>query len=134
MRALEPALSDRAVCGVHYPIVQTVVNPLSLTEAIVDAFRARGGRVLREEARGFELGPHGVAQVVTDAGRHACDLVVLAAGAWSRQLVALLGEAVTLIAERGYHVMIEKRHTFLPSRLPPGIATCRSARSPLAFA
>jgi D-amino-acid dehydrogenase len=107
LRALEPALSDRAVCGVHYPIVQTVVNPLSLTEAIVDAFRARGGRVLREEVRGFELGPHGVAQAVTDAGRHACDLVVLAAGAWSRQLGALLGEAVTLIAERGYHVMIE---------------------------
>jgi D-amino-acid dehydrogenase len=107
LRALEPAVSDRAVCGVHYPIVQTVANPLTLTEAIIDAFRARGGRVLRETVRGFELGPHGVARVTTDAGRHECDLVVLAAGAWSRHLAALLGEAVSVTAERGYHIMIE---------------------------
>jgi D-amino-acid dehydrogenase len=107
LRALEPAISDRAVCGVHYPIVQTVTNPLLLTEAIVDAVRARGGRVLRETVRGFEFGPAGVSQIVTDMARHDCDLVVLAAGAWSRQLAGLLGETVSVIAERGYHVMIE---------------------------
>ncbi len=107
LRELEPSLSDRAVCGVHYPIVQTVINPLALTEAVVDALRARGGRVLREEVRGFERGPQGVTHVVTDAGRHASDLVVVSAGAWSRNLVALLGEAVTLIAERGYHIMMD---------------------------
>jgi len=107
LRELEPALSDRAVCGVHYPIVQTVINPLALTEAIVDAVRARGGRVLRETVRGFETGATGVTQVVTDAGRHASDLVVIAAGAWSKALVALLGEAVSLVAERGYHIMMD---------------------------
>jgi D-amino-acid dehydrogenase len=106
LRDLEPALSNRVVCGVHYPIVQTVINPLALTEAVVDAVRARGGRVLGETVRGFELGSAGVKQIVTDAGRHDCDLVVVAAGAWSRALVALLGEAVMLVAERGYHIMI----------------------------
>jgi D-amino-acid dehydrogenase len=107
LRDLEPALSDRAVCGVHYPIVQTVTNPLALTEAVVAALRARGGRVLREQVRGFEHGASGVTHVVTDAGRHACDLVVVSAGAWSGRLVALLGDAVTLIAERGYHIMMD---------------------------
>jgi D-amino-acid dehydrogenase len=107
LRTLEPALSDRVVCGVHYPIVQTVTNPLSLTEAIVDAVRTRGGRVLREAVVGFEFGPSGVAQIVTDAGRHACDLVVLSAGAWSGRLAGLLGDKVSVTAERGYHVMIE---------------------------
>ena len=107
LRMLEPAVSERAVCGVHFPIVQTVTDPLTLTEAIIDAFRTRGGRVLRETVRGFETGPHGVAQVITDVAQHACDQVVLAAGAWSAKLVALLGEAVAVTAERGYHVMIE---------------------------
>jgi D-amino-acid dehydrogenase len=106
LRELEPALSDRVACGVHYPIVQTTTDPLALTQAILDAFRARGGRVLRERVRAFERGGGGVERIVTDAGRHACDLVVLAAGAWSRGLARKLGESVPVIAERGYHVMI----------------------------
>jgi D-amino-acid dehydrogenase len=106
LRELEPALSERAAGGVYYPIVQTVTYPLALTEAVLDAFRAGGGRVLREEVRGLETGPQGVARVVTDAGAHPSDLVVVAAGAWSRFLVAMLGESVSLIAERGYHIMM----------------------------
>ena len=107
LRELEPALSDSVVGGAYFPIVQTVVNPLNLTEAIVDAFRSRGGKLLTETVRSFETGPGGVTQIVTDAGRHDCDLVVVSAGAWSRDLVALLGEAVNLIPERGYHIMID---------------------------
>ena len=107
LREMEPALSDRIVAGAFFPAVQTVVNPLLLTEAIVDAIRARGGKVLRETVRGFETGPAGVARVVTDAATHATDLVVITAGAWSRDLLALLGDTVSLTAERGYHIMIE---------------------------
>ena len=47
-RELEPALADRIVAGVHYPAVQTVTEPLALTEAVLAAFRDRGGRVVRE--------------------------------------------------------------------------------------
>ena len=106
LRELEPAISDRVTCGVHYPVVRTVTDPLALTQAIVDALRARGGRVLRETVRGFERAQSHVRQIMTDAARHDCDLVVIAAGAWSRRLVAQLGEPVSLIAERGYHIMI----------------------------
>jgi D-amino-acid dehydrogenase len=106
-RDLEPALSDRVVAGVHYPVVQTVTNPLALTEAIIDAVVARGGRVLRETVRGFVVGDAGVTHVVTDVGRHDCDLVVMATGAWSRDLAARLGEKPMVTAERGYHIMIE---------------------------
>jgi D-amino-acid dehydrogenase len=106
LRELEPAISDRAVRGVYYPVVQTVTNPLDLTQAILSAFVAQGGRVLREEVRALETGPAGVEQVVTAAARHPSDLVVLAAGAWTAQLARMLGETIPVIAERGYHVMI----------------------------
>jgi D-amino-acid dehydrogenase len=106
LRELEPAISDKAVRGVYYPVVQTVTYPLDLTQAILDAFLALGGRLLREAVRGLETGPNGVEHVVTDAGRHPTDLVVLAAGAWSAELARMLGEAIPVIAERGYHIMI----------------------------
>ena len=106
LRDLEPAISDRAVCGVHFPIVQTVTNPLDLTEAILGAFRARGGRVLCKSVRGFETGPAGISRIVTDAARHECDLAVLAAGAWSGRLARMLGDRVSIVPERGYHIMI----------------------------
>ena len=46
--------------------------------------------------------------VVTTAGDQECDLIVLAAGAWSRNLAAKLGARVLLEAERGYHIMLPK--------------------------
>jgi D-amino-acid dehydrogenase len=108
LRELEPAISDRAVGGVYYPVVQTVTNPLDLTQAILGAFVAQGGQVHREEVRGLETGPAGVHHVVTNAGRHPSDLVVLAAGAWTGRLARMLGETIPVIAERGYHVMISE--------------------------
>lgn len=113
MRELEPALSDKAQRGVFLPNVRTTTNPLRLTEAIIEAFRRRGGKLAKETVLGFETGPEGVRAVVTDNTRHACDLVVVAAGAWSRNLVRELGDAIPLEAERGYHIMIEG-----PANLP----------------
>ena len=106
LRELEPALSERVTCGVHYPAVQTVTNPIDLTHAVLDAFLAQGGRLLCETVRGFETGPGGITAVVTDTARHPASLAVLAAGAWSAALAARLGERIAITAERGYHVMI----------------------------
>ena len=107
LRELEPALSERAVCGVYYPIVQTVTNPLDLTLAVVAAFQADGGTVLHDRVHHFETGATGVAALLCDGGRRETDLVVLAAGAWSADLARLLGDKVSLVPERGYHIMID---------------------------
>jgi D-amino-acid dehydrogenase len=44
--------------------------------------------------------------VRTEAGTHAVDAVVVAAGAWSAELARQLGHRVPLDTERGYHVML----------------------------
>ena len=106
LRDLEPALSDRVTHGVYYPVVRTVTNPLALTQAVLAAFTAQGGQVLRDEVRALETGPDGVTHVVTAAGRHPTDLVVVAAGAWTAGLARMLGDAIPIIAERGYHIMM----------------------------
>ncbi len=98
----------KATHGIFLLNVRTVTNPLRLTQAILAAFVQAGGRIGREEVRAFERDGDKASAVVTDQGRHACDLAVISAGAWSRRLVRMLGDAVPLEAERGYHIMIDE--------------------------
>lgn len=107
MRDMEPALSDKVRHGLFLPNVRTTTHPLRLTEAILAAFRAGGGRLVREAVVGFEREGSIVTAVTTDRGRHPCDLAVISAGAWSRELVKLLGDRTPLESERGYHIMID---------------------------
>ena len=109
LRELEPALSERAVRGVYFPSVRTVTEPITLTRAILEAFLAAGGTVRRTAVLGFERSAQGtVERVVTDQGALPCGVVVLAAGAWSARLARELGDKVSVMAERGYHVMLPK--------------------------
>ena len=117
MREVEPALGPRVKYGIHLKGSAHTVNPLRLTRTLADHFVSRGGTLLRETVRGFEA-REGTPRVVTDAGTHASDAVVIAAGAWSASLVAQLGSRVPLAAERGYHVMLPE----------PGVAVRRPMR------
>jgi D-amino-acid dehydrogenase len=104
LRQLEPALGDTARfhAGIYYPDVGYAADNYQLVRALARAFRERGGRILREEVRDFDVGAHGPDQVVTDRNRHPCDRLVVAAGAWSRDLTRKLGSDPPLDTERGY--------------------------------
>lgn len=104
-RQMEPALSTKVVKAVSLPDVGRTIDPFRLTEALARDFVRRGGEIVTAEIHGFELGPAGPAKIVTERGALAVDMVVIAAGVWSRRLAAELGTAVPLEAERGYHVM-----------------------------
>lgn len=104
-RNIEPQLSPNVKHAMYVPRLAHAVNPLRLTQTLAEHFVRRGGRILREQTRGFELGPDGPRKVITDVGSHDVDLVVLSAGVWSRALAAQLGTRVPLEAERGYHAM-----------------------------
>lgn len=125
-REMEPALTPRFTHAVHLPDVSYTVNPLALTQRLLGDFLARGGRLVAEGVRTVRRGPRGgaghivtggtapasprgaggVEAVVTEAGEHAVDAVVISAGAWSGALAAGLGAPVPLEVERGYHAML----------------------------
>ena len=115
VRQLAPALGVPIATGVFLPDVQHCVDPYRLTLALAESFVRAGGSLARATARDFELGPQGPTAVVTDAGKLACDAVVLAAGAWSRPLLRRLGHDAPLDTERGYHVMLANQ---IDLRLP----------------
>ncbi len=106
LRQLEPALAPVFKHALHMHHCLFVANPGRAVARLAAEFRDRGGRLVIAEVTGFELAerPYRVlaeAGPVTDA-----DVVVLAAGAWSRGLARQLGAAVPLDTERGYHLML----------------------------
>lgn len=104
IRQLEPGLSPKFTHGYHQPDNGFVSQPIKLTEAYFAKFQELGGRWVAEKVRRFGLGPKGVETVVTDLAMHACDAVVICAGARSHQIVAMLGRKFPLDTERGYHL------------------------------
>ncbi len=106
MRQLEPDLDRGYVRGRLIQENGHVGDPLRLTRAYVALVQRQGGEVKRAQATGFRREGGLVRAVVTDQGDVAADGVVVAGGAWSRELAASLGDDVPLDTERGYHVVI----------------------------
>src|SRR5262245_19099016 len=106
LRSLLPALSRDYTVGVHFTAARHTVDPFLLVSALARRFADRGGVHRRARATGFATKADRVTAVSTDAGEVAADLVVVAAGIWSKKLAAALGARVPLETERGYHVML----------------------------
>lgn len=109
LAAMQPGLDRRFVVGTYVPAWRNVADPFLFASAIADHVRTRGAAVLR--AKVVRLAPsEGGVRIGLESGeeieaRHA----VIAAGAWSRPLAKMLGDAVPLETERGYN-----------TTLPPG--------------
>ncbi|MGD9827709.1 MAG: NAD(P)/FAD-dependent oxidoreductase [Hyphomicrobiaceae bacterium] len=103
IRELEPSLAPVYRRAVTVGPLARTLEPYRLTVAYADLLRRMGGTVLQAEVTRLESSPAGVS-VVTRGQRLAADLAVVAAGAWSADLIRSLGVRLPLIAERGYHM------------------------------
>jgi D-amino-acid dehydrogenase len=101
---LDPNLAGRFRHGVYIPAARFTPDPRQFTLALADDFTVEGGTLLRADVHGFETRDGMVQAAVTSAGRLAANVVVVAAGAWSRRLARGLGVRVPLDTERGYGV------------------------------
>lgn len=107
IRDLEPALTTRIGKAVLFPDNRSIIDPYKLVAALAGKFQALGGRIVEGDVVGFEQGEAGVSALRLADGRTlAADKVVLAAGAFTARLSALLREHIPLETERGYHTQI----------------------------
>jgi len=107
LRSREPKLAPIFARAIHYPEVAQALDVFRLVQVLAESFAAQGGTLRREEVRDFAFASDTkVEAVVTDRGRHPCDILVVAAGAWSRSLVRRLGSDTLLDTERGYSVLM----------------------------
>jgi D-amino-acid dehydrogenase len=113
IRQMEPMLEPLFPHAIFSTDTRNIRNPGRLTEVFAQNFTARGGTLKPEAVTGLTGTPEGKWRVATDGGEAIADIVVVAAGAWSRRIAKMVGVKLLLGTERGYHVM-------LPS-LEPGL-------------
>jgi D-amino-acid dehydrogenase len=107
IRQREPDLDPRYTFGVLVEEAGRCRDPGAYVAALARHAVANGAKVVSARATGFRLAGAKLAAVVAETGEIACDAAVVAAGAWSKQLSASVGDRLPLETERGYHVMIE---------------------------
>jgi D-amino-acid dehydrogenase len=107
IRELEPALTRQIGKAVLFPDNRSVADPYKLVVALAEQFKLLGGRIEQGEVCGFEHVCDAISAVTLKDGRRlAASQVVLAAGAFTGRLSALLNEHIPLETERGYHTQI----------------------------
>ncbi|MEE8445216.1 MAG: FAD-binding oxidoreductase [Alphaproteobacteria bacterium] len=104
---LEPALAPVFKRAAVFPDNIWCVDPLALVRRLAARFVASGGVIEGARITGLDPRDGGGANLHTDDGAHEAEIIAVCAGAWSKRLAAMLGCAVPLDTERGYHVMLE---------------------------
>jgi len=105
---LHPLLDAGAVTAAWLNPLSGRINPGDLTAAFAKGARARGARIIEErKATGLALRGGRIAAVETAEGPIAADEVVIAAGLWSRGLLAPAGLHLPQWACEHFYVIAE---------------------------
>lgn len=116
IRQLEPSLAPVFERGVYYPDVSHTVDNFRFVQELASTFVSMGGSIQKGSVVAFEQGAGAVKAVRTEAGLIDCTAVIVAAGAWSKALTAMLGSRPPLDTERGYHLTLP--HPGISPRIP----------------
>ena len=104
LRDLEPALAPGFTRGVFVPAAAHTLDPHRLVTGLAEYFERQGGSFRRARVDRILAAESDRAAIEAGGEIHDYDAVVVAAGVWSKPLVAGLGYPVPLVAQRGYHV------------------------------
>jgi glycine/D-amino acid oxidase-like deaminating enzyme len=106
LRQLFPGINRSVARGMLIPGNGFTVNPHRLVATLGELLVEAGGTILSERAMKIIPDGTGGYTVMTNTGWRKAAKVVVAAGAWSRQLLDPLGVRIPLETERGYHAML----------------------------
>jgi D-amino-acid dehydrogenase len=107
LHAVEPALSE-AVGGGALISQHWHVRPDTFTEGIATALRGMGVTIVEAaEVNDFSVGAGRVTSVRSTAGDYSADAFLLAAGAWTNSLAAMVGVEFPMEAGKGYSFFVE---------------------------
>jgi D-amino-acid dehydrogenase len=113
LRASAPLLSEKFSFGVRLADHGTISDPGRYVQDLARYAETNGARIVKADVTAMVLQAGRVTGVIAGGERIAADAVVLATGAWSKQLAGSVGVAVPLESERGYHLELLE-----PSAMP----------------
>ncbi len=103
---MEPALARDFACATVFQDWRSVVDTKRYVLELHKAFRDRGGIIKRVEVIEFTREGDQVSGVKFKSGTFPADQIVVAAGAWSKKLAALLGLKLQLEGVIGYQTSL----------------------------
>ncbi|RNF86119.1 FAD-binding oxidoreductase [Lysobacter psychrotolerans] len=122
--AYDDLLSHRPAGGLRFSATGQVADVGEVMQALQASFVAAGGELLRARVATMAIERGRAIAVLEDGQRLGADIVLVAAGVASADLMAAFGPRPPLIAERGYHVQWPQ-HDW-PSDMPPVVFEERS--------
>jgi 4-methylaminobutanoate oxidase (formaldehyde-forming) len=118
---LFPIMSMDGVMGAAFIPSDGEADPNGLTMAMAKGAKNRGAEINRQTlVTGFEIKDNRVAAVITDRGRIRCEILVIAAGMWAREVGRMAGVNVPLIPVQHQFIVTEKI-----DEVPPDLPTMR---------
>jgi len=111
IKDLEPSLNLNFYSGMLFREARQVINPQMLVTRFFDHFVANGGEFIRTSVKGLDSS--GQAAILKNGDTVAADKVIVAAGAFSKQIENTGTARLPLDTERGYHVQFEGKQTLL---------------------
>ena len=100
---LEPHIKPFYHAGVYYPYARHARNPRKILLKFFELFLKKGGKFEKSNVQKIKF-DNQIPIFKTDAKECKFDKIVIACGAFSKQLTDNLGEKIPLDTERGYHV------------------------------
>ena len=109
VRSHFPLLDVDDIVGALYTPVDGRANPVDITSALASGARKGGVTIAEQTAAEAILVQNGrVTGVATRYGRIEADVVVLAAGMWTRQIGASIGVSIPLQAAEHYYLLTDR--------------------------
>lgn len=130
VKALEPALSDQVSGGYWLPQERSV-RPDSLVRGLRAALEHRNVEIRDVEVTGIETTGNRASAVFAGGKRYPASQVVVAAGAWTGQLLRPLRTPVPVAAGKGYSIDLAPQPLTPPVRRPLYLHETRVAITPL---
>lgn len=107
LQALEPQAKMNALGAILFKC-DGHLYPNKLMTGLNSLLRQRGVQfIANEEVTGFEKEGNKIKKVITPKQAYEADEVVIATGAWSRQVAAMVGVKIPMMPGRGYSITLE---------------------------
>lgn len=119
LEQLRKLFAGRPVGALRFSNTGQVLDIPALRAGLSAALRSAGGAQRAARVAAVDIDDHRAAVRLTDGTRLDADLVVIAAGVGSAELLGPSEGRIPLIAERGYHVEASSALDSWPAVLPP---------------
>ena len=107
-KAMWPLIETNDLVGATFMPSDGQASPSDITQALARGARTHGAKIFEGVmVTGLEVKEGRVVAVETNAGRIACEKVVICAGLWSRQIGAMAGVSVPLQPVKHQYVITE---------------------------